>query len=110
MFNFIESCLKGEVLVQDIDSYIDSWHDMPDESQTLREYLGMSKTEYILWMRNPSNIHFIIQARQRGIDVQTAIDEFNTMPMAARGSSKGEIKTILQWLNNNGFIDYQTRN
>lgn len=106
MFNFIDSCLQGDALVDEIDDYVDRWHDSDDDTISLRDYLGMNKKEYILWMNDPANIHFILHARYRGIDVEQAIEEFNTLPMAARGSSQGEVKTIIKWLNDSGHAAY----
>jgi hypothetical protein len=99
MSNFIDDCLNGNALLSDIDSVVDQWHKGKIKSDiSLREALGMTKEEYVLWMKDPENINFIIHARQRGIPVEAAIDEFFSLPMAARGSSKEEISAIVKWL------------
>lgn len=99
MSNFINDCLNGDALLSDIDSIVDDWHDGKAPSGiSLREFLGMTEEEYVLWMKDPENINFIIHARQRGMPVEAAIDEFFSLPMAARGSSKDEIHSIVKWL------------
>ncbi len=99
MSNFIDDCLNGNALLSDIDSIVDQWHQGKVKGDiSLRETLGMENEEYVLWMKDPENINFIIHARQRGIPVDAAIDEFFSMPMAARGSSKEEISAIVNWL------------
>lgn len=99
MSNFIDDCLNGDALISDADAVIEQWHQGEFEDDiSLREVLGMTKEEYVLWMKDPENINFIIHARQRGIPVQAAIEEFFSLPMAARGSSKDEINSIVNWL------------
>jgi hypothetical protein len=99
MSNFIDDCLNGAALLSDLDDVVDQWHQGKFEGNlSLREVLGMTKEEYVLWMKDPDNINFIIHARQRGIPVEAAIDEFFSLQMAARGSSKDEINSIVKWL------------
>ena len=62
--NFVARCLAGDALVDDIDDYIDRWHDgegSPDES--LAEFLGFTDEEYKLWAENPDFLPFILNAR-----------------------------------------------
>jgi hypothetical protein len=99
MSNFISDCLSGVALITDIESVVEYWHnDKLGNNFSLRETLGMSKDEYVLWMKDPDNINFIVHARQRNIPVEDAIEEFFTLPMAARGSNKEEIEAIVNWL------------
>lgn len=99
MSNFISDCLKGEAFLSDIDSVVEQWHEGKVKGNiSLREFLGMTKEEYVLWMKDPENINFIIHARRRHIPVEAAIEEFFSLPMAARGSSKDEISSIVRWL------------
>lgn len=101
MSNFIEDCLSGNALLSDIVSVVERWHQGEINGDiSLREALGMTREEYVLWMKDPENINFIIHARQRGIPVEQAIEEFFSLPMAARGSSKEEISAIVRWLEN----------
>ena len=49
---FITSCLNGEVLVEDIDDFVEAWHEGREgANQELHEYLGMSWEEYSIWPR-----------------------------------------------------------
>lgn len=58
--NFMELCLQGKALPEEIDDYIDAWHE-GDSDESLHEYLGMSSEEYSLWIKNPNAIHSIIE-------------------------------------------------
>lgn len=99
MSNFITDCLNGTALLSDIDQVVEQWQEnIYQTDASLRDTLGMTKDEYILWMKDPENINFIVHARQRGIPVEEAIDEFFALPMAARGSNKEEIQAIVTWL------------
>ena len=101
MSNFIDDCLNGNALLSDIDSIVDKWYEGVIKNDiSLRDVLGMTQEEYVLWMRDPANINFIVHARQRNIPVEAAIEEFFSLPMAARGSSKEEINAIMKWLEN----------
>ena len=48
MSNFIEKCLNGEALLDDIDDFVDEWHESKGNIP-LYEFLGMKKSEYSLW-------------------------------------------------------------
>jgi hypothetical protein len=48
----MERFLVGEAGPEEIDDYVDIWHSSPDGLE-LHEFLGMSKEEYALWLRNP---------------------------------------------------------
>ena len=38
---FIELCVKGEVLIDEIDNFVDEWHQSPQDIE-LHEFLGMT--------------------------------------------------------------------
>jgi hypothetical protein len=60
---FIELYLKGKVLPEKIDDYVDQWHANPG-GQEIYEFLGMSREEYGLWLRDPKVLPQIAQARK----------------------------------------------
>ena len=53
---------KSEFLLEDIDDFIDKWHD-GDFEEELHEFLGMSWKEYSLWLSNPYILPYIVKAR-----------------------------------------------
>ncbi len=59
--NFVRSCQRGEVLPDNIDDFIDDWHDH-DYAVELHEFLGMSWEEYRGWVANPNTLPQIIEA------------------------------------------------
>lgn len=60
---FIEKCLNGDVLCDDIDDYIDIWHESDSEDE-LFEFLGMTREEYALWVKDPDALPQIIANHQ----------------------------------------------
>jgi len=104
MSSFIELCLRGERLPEEIDDAVDEWHeDM--HNVPLHRFLGMTKSEYNLWVVDASVLHFILDARHSGRDVTEVMDEFNALPMAARAESSKKALELAYWLKAQGLWD-----
>lgn len=43
---FIDLAMKGKVTMADLDTHIDMWHDNPESTNLLHEYLGLTPVEY----------------------------------------------------------------
>jgi hypothetical protein len=56
---FIDACLKGKAKPEDIDEWVEKWHDTAD-CGTLWDYLGMTGREYALWVMAPKSLNRII--------------------------------------------------
>lgn len=102
MSNFVTNCLSGAALLDDIDDFVDAWHET-NGKVPLYEYLGMSKTEYALWVADPDVLPFVISARREGRDVGELLDEFNALPLAARADSPETAKQLMHWLKREGL-------
>ena len=50
---FVEMLQNGKCTANDIDVYIDKWHDEYNGTKKLYEYLGMTKQQYDRWMVEP---------------------------------------------------------
>ena len=68
MSNFIEKCVQGRALLDDIDDFIDKWHE-GENDEPLHKFLGMTESEYSLWVADPEILPFIITAHQQNRDV-----------------------------------------
>lgn len=96
--NFIELCLKGHVLADEIDDFVQDWHDgKAGAEQDLHDYLGMSWGEYSVWATNPSMLSYILSARKHGISFEEELAR-DRYALAARASSPLEAKRIMEWL------------
>lgn len=66
IITFIDRCLRGIAVPDQIDEYVAQWHDGKlGRDLELRELLGMSPREYSDWIRDASAIHTIIATRQK---------------------------------------------
>lgn len=55
MSSFWKQYLAGAVALEDIDEFIDRWHQSPS-AHPLHTYLGMSREQYIAWLENPTAV------------------------------------------------------
>lgn len=95
---FLELCVQGHALPEDIDDFVDEWHDS-DSEVSLSEYLGMSSDEYESWMHAPDTLNAIITARIQNVSLMTVLDSSYDLPMAARASSPEAAMFLMKWLN-----------
>lgn len=64
MSNFIDMCRTGDAQPEDIDDFIDAWHDNP-ASIPLYTFLGMTKEEYSSWVEDAASLLAILEARNQ---------------------------------------------
>ncbi len=102
MSNFIELCLQGDRLLEEIDDYVDAWHD-DSTGIALHKFLGMTRSEYNLWVVDPDVLPFILDAHRSGEDAADLIEQFNALPMAARADSSEKARELARWLKDQGL-------
>lgn len=99
--SFIELCLEGKALAQDIDEYVSRWNSSSSDTQIeLMDYLGMTPTEYNAWMLDAEVLPYIIRAHKEHVDFSESYME-DDIKIAARGSTTDEVKKLLAWLREN---------
>lgn len=101
---FIELCSNGEVLIEEIDDFIDEWHESAREIE-LHEFLGMSWKEYSAWVAEPDILPFIVTAYTKNRPFKEILEEHESLPLAARADSPKKARMILKWLKSEGKID-----
>lgn len=62
---FIDDVIAGRASADQIDDYIDTWHESDDE-RDLHAALGMSWDEYGEWASHPDALTRIIEAHREG--------------------------------------------
>lgn len=85
--NFIQDCLEGDAILNDLDKYIDKWHDdTTDDAQTLQEFLGLTAYEYHQWILTGSNTIFreIVHCRHHSIQFEEYEKTSSNLNLAAR--------------------------
>jgi hypothetical protein len=98
--NFVSLALSGEAMTDEIDDYVDQWHDNPS-GLSLHDYLGMNREEYGLWLSSPDTLPLIIASRKfnRPLDA-IANDNLQAMRLTARADDTAKIKRLQAWLRN----------
>ncbi len=102
--NFITLCLSGDVLADEIDHFVDKWHDDEGEqNQTLHEFLGMTWEEYSLWATKPSILPFILSAYRNNSHIDTELN-LEKLALAARAETTEEADKMVTWLKSIGKL------
>ncbi len=63
MATFIERCLLGDSSPEDIDTYIDQWHE-GNSDEPLGTFLGLTPDEYRAWVERPDVLASFITAHR----------------------------------------------
>jgi len=100
---FIEECLAGRARPEDIDDFVEAWHQ--DESdEPIDSFLGMTEDEYALWVEQPRALPFILYSHRCGVPLQRAIADASEMRMAARGATRESARELQAWLRRTGRV------
>lgn len=103
---FVDLCLVGKIVQDEIDDFIDRWHEGEGQGHPLHDFLGMTKEEYNLWVEKPGALRLILAAREQDEDdLYGAIERFAKMePVATRAADPQAAKDVLRWLRKTGRI------
>jgi hypothetical protein len=105
---FVDAVLSGGAGLEDIDDYVDAWHDLPESEpgahQELHEWLGLSWPEYQLWVEEPPSLRFVISARVTHRPLETVLEN-DALALAARADEQNEAVQVLNWLRARGRIE-----
>jgi|SRR5690606_17839685 len=95
--SFVDLCLAGDVLEDEIDGFVDMWHEDQDTELELHEYLGMTWEEYSVWATKPSVLPFILSARKKGTTFDAEMNQ-QRLALAARAETAEEARKMEAWL------------
>ena len=102
---FVQKCLAGEALADDIDDYVDLWHEGEgDPGASLAQFLGFTDTEYRLWAEKPHLLPFILNARRGGVSLDNVRDYDEPYRLAARDLPVEDVEELTQWLKRIGEV------
>lgn len=102
---FVEQCLEGRATLEDIDDFVDRWHESDEgEERELHEYLGLTWDEYALWVERPASLRYVLFSKRFGVPLEQALAEYpvDREPAVARARSKAEVQDVLAWLKKTG--------
>lgn len=60
--SFVKDYLDNKASPNDIDDYVESWHQGTASDLDLHQYLGFTKEEYNQWALHPSQIQDILDS------------------------------------------------
>ena len=101
--NFVAACLKGEAVADEIDDFVDRWHD-GDATIPLHEFLGFTWDEYALWVERPNSLKFILDAREQNSPLGDLPSVSEAYSMAARSMPPEDVEALIDWLRRTGRV------
>lgn len=100
----MERLLTGSAFLDDIDDWVDRWHD-DDTAAQIWEYLGLTRDEYALWVERPESLRFIVAAHERREPVEQVLAAYeNRQLVAARAEDAQAAHAIESWLRRTGRL------
>lgn len=99
---FIDKCINGDVLYEEIDEFVKAWHE-GDSKEAIEDYLGMTNQEYSLWVSDPKVLPFIITAHRDNTPILKLLEELESLPLAARASTPEKAMQLMKWLKDQGL-------
>lgn len=76
MNTFISRVLAGQATVDDIDTYVDMWHDDVADQRELHEALGLLWPEYAMWVEDHQTLKYVVEARRRNQPLPHVLRQF----------------------------------
>jgi hypothetical protein len=102
---FLDLCLSGDVVMDEIDEFVEAWHTDDRINEPVHVFLGMSEEEYALWVEQPGSLRLILAAREEGTPLYEAIERFAELePIATRAADPEAASVVLNWLRKTGRI------
>jgi hypothetical protein len=96
---FFDLYSVGKALAEEIDDYIDTWHDGKGFGSSLHEYLGLTKEEYAAWVKDAYCLPVILDARLSHRLLKESIDEYQCrLQIAARAGDARALEQLKKWL------------
>lgn len=99
---FVSACLSGSALLEDVDNWVDEWHESqrPETSTVidLDSFLGFTEEEGAIWAERPESLRFIIAAHRYARPVADLLQGRDDFALAARSVAPDQASAVLQWL------------
>ena len=102
---FIDRCLAGSARPEDIDDWVDRWHERPGDDASLASFLGMSDEEYAVWVEKPDSLPFILHAHRFRLPLKKVVTAAENEPIrAAARASPTARAALVAWLKRTGRL------
>ena len=100
--SFLDLYSRGEASADDIDDFVDRWHDAQEpwaKDLELYEYLGMTHEEYKVWLCDPLALPAILDARRSGRALAAVMaDRYEALRTANRPTDATILFSLDNWL------------
>jgi hypothetical protein len=98
---FFDLYSRGQALPDDIDDFIDRWHEGGDPqagSLSLHEYLGLTRDGYELWVQAPDVLPQVLIARCESCALAEVMNDYlDDLPVAARAEDAATVRALRAW-------------
>lgn len=101
---FIENCLMGLNLPDEVDDFVSRWHADASVQEDLKDYLGFADDEYEAWALDATLLSTIIAARKSNTPFQDYLATLRELPLAARGTELTRSSPVIKWLRSTGRL------
>ena len=101
MSSYMTMCLNGEALIDEIDDFIDEWHE-GNSTQELNEFLGITEQEYGYYLADENILPYIMNAHKFNKNIDDIINAFqhnDELQFAARSSDTEKAKFLINYFN-----------
>lgn len=92
--SFIQQCLDGDCGLDDMDDFIDAWHE-GGTGLALWQFLGMDREQYALWVEESDVLPAILYAHRFQ---KPMVESVHDLAIAARGADGDDMPRIEAWL------------
>jgi hypothetical protein len=98
MSAFIDLAVAGLVEDEEIDDYVEMWHESADDLGPIYSFLGMTEEEYAAWALDPDVLPHIITAHKRRKSFSDTLKVAYEERLAARSGNPDKLAHIRNWL------------
>jgi hypothetical protein len=103
---FFDLFMHGQATRDDMDDFIDAWHDSGDaERCPLTEFLGMTEEEYAVWLMDTRTLPELAAARRPGGPsiVSLMAERVRRMRAAGDPADRAALFSLGHWLKARGI-------
>ena len=100
---FVQVVLDGDADVRQAEEFVAQWHATPNGG-SLAEFLGLTDSEYALWVERDSALPFILASRRFNCSLESVLRFEPGTAVAARSADADEARAVLDWLKRTGRV------
>lgn len=103
---FIHACLQGSAMLEDIDDWVERWHEGAGSNMDLDTFLGFTAEEGSLWAERPEALRFVVAAHRYGRPVAELMASRDEFALAARSKAPEDAAAVVEWLRSTNRLSH----